>query len=89
MNTQPTFNLEDMMNEHHKAWQNQHYFELFARLIDGKVLSEEEVMWMAEYKATQDCKPSRPSSCYSCGKDLTSYPTAITGCPKCHHSFVE
>jgi predicted Zn-ribbon and HTH transcriptional regulator len=81
--------IEEMMNKQHEAWETSYYTELFQKQIKGK-LTPEELEWLISFQKRNDYYPCpRPTTCWNCGKDLTSYDERITGCPHCHVSFVE
>ena len=85
-------NIQNMMNTTHNVWQEQYYQQLMERkFFLQERLNAEELTWLCDYQSEKICESymTRPDKCYSCGADLTGYSKSMTGCPLCHHSFVE
>jgi len=83
-------NLIAMMDEAHEQWREQHFMQLQSRKVMGQPMTEEERKWYADYVNEKNYEFNfKPSSCYSCGKDLSAYPKSVTSCPHCHNSFVD
>jgi hypothetical protein len=83
-------NLQAMMNDAHHEWQDAHYRTLLQKKFLGKPYTAEEREWLADYYNERHYNPCpKPTTCPSCGKDLSAYGEKITGCPSCHSSFVE